>query len=388
MKYNFDEIIPRHNTGSLKYDDCMSIYGASDLLPMWIADMDFKTPDCIVDALKKRLEHPIFGYFNHSKEFYESIISWMQKRHQWQVEKDWITFAPTVVTALATLIQTFTKSGDKILVQPPVYYPFFTVVKNQNRTIVENPLKLEGDLYKMDFFDMENKLKTGVAMMILCNPHNPVGRCWQPEELQKVAELCLKYNTLLISYEIHSDLIMRGYRHTVVASLSSAIAENTITCMSPSKTFNLAGMTTSEVLISNEKLRSRYQDLMNNHHFLCVGNIFGELALQTAYLQGEEWLEQLLDYLTSNVQFTKELLAAKCPEITTYQHEATYVLWVNFKNFGMCHEHLREKLIKNAKLALNDGTIFGTGGECHFRMNLACPKSTIQEAVNRLSDVF
>lgn len=386
--YNFDEIIDRKHSNCVKYDGYQDIYGADGLIPLWVADMDFKTPDFVFDAIKERINHPVLGYFIHSDGFYRSIIQWMERRHQWQVEKDWIYFAPGIVPGLAFLVQAFTAPGDKVLLQTPVYHPFYYVVQNQNREIVRNPLHLVEDHFEMDYEDLETKLKAGVKMMILCNPHNPLGRCWTKEELRKVGELCLQYHCLLVSDEIHSDLMMPGYKHTPVANISKEIAENTITCMAPSKTFNIAGLATSEIIIPNENLRKQFEKVMYDGVHLFVGNIFGELALEACYTYGEEWLEQLLVYLKKNVDFVQQYIKENLPEIKTFRHEATYLPWLDFSGFRMSHEELFRKLADQARVALNDGQIFGEEGRCCFRINVACPKSTLEKAMEQIRTTF
>src|SRR5574344_354144 len=387
MKYNFDEVIPRQNTGSLKYDINLQIFGSDDLLPMWVADMDFKTPDFVVNALKKRLEHPILGYFYHTDGFYQSIVNWMWKRHQWKIEKEWITFAPGIVSGLAFLIQTFTNNGDKIIVQPPVYHPFFAVIEKQGRQIVRNPLMLIEGSYQINFSDLEEKLREGAKMMIISNPHNPVGRCWKLAELKEMAELCLAYNCLLVSVAIHSDLIMRGFKHLPVANISPEIAHHTITCMAPSKTFNIAGLATSEIIISNPELRQQFQQKMNDAVHI-LGNVFGDIALETAYTYGEDWLEQLIDYLMDNVKYCQEFIQSNLPKLRTFDHEATYLLWVDFRNLGLSHEELCHILVHKAKLGFNDGLIFGEEGRNFMRINLAYPRSVIKESMNRLQNAL
>lgn len=386
--YNFDEIIDRKHSNCVKYDGYQDIYGADGLIPLWVADMDFKTPDFVFDAIKERLNHPVLGYFIHSDGFYRSIIQWMERRHQWQVEKDWIYFAPGIVPGLAFLVQAFTAPGDKVLLQTPVYHPFYYVVQNQNREIVRNPLHLVEDHFEMDYEDLEAKLKAGVKMMILCNPHNPLGRCWTKEELRKVGELCLQYHCLLVSDEIHSDLMMPGYKHTPVANISKEIAENTITCMAPSKTFNIAGLATSEIIIPNENLRKQFEKVMYDGVHLFVGNIFGELALEACYTYGEEWLEQLLVYLKKNVDFVQQYIKENLLEIKTFRHEATYLPWLDFSGFRVSHEELFRKLADQARVALNDGQIFGEEGRCCFRINVACPKSTLEKAMEQIRTTF
>lgn len=386
--YNFDEIIDRKHSNCVKYDGYQDIYGADGLIPLWVADMDFQTPDFVFDAIKERLNHPVLGYFIHSDGFYRSIIQWMERRHQWKVEKDWIYFAPGIVPGLAFLVQAFTAPGDKVLLQTPVYHPFYYVVQNQNRQIVRNSLRLVEDHFEMDYEDLEAKLKAGVKMMILCNPHNPLGRCWNKEELRKLGELCLQYHCLLVSDEIHSDLMMPGYKHTPMAHISEAIAQNTITCMAPSKTFNIAGLATSEIIIPNENLRKQFEKVMYDGVHLFVGNIFGELALEACYAHGEEWLEQLLVYLKKNVDFVQQYIKENLPEIKTFRHEATYLPWLDFSGFQMSHEELFRKLADRARVALNDGQIFGNEGRCCFRINVACPTSTLERAMEQIRTTF
>lgn len=388
MTYNFDEIIERRGSNCIKYDGMKQFYGTNELTPLWIADMDFASPDFVLDALKKRLEHPVLGYFNRTDSFYESIIDWMHKRHHWEIQKEWILFTPGVVTALATTVLAFTSPGDKVILQPPVYNPFFYVIENQDRKIVENPLKLDGDRFVFDFADLEAKLKAGAKLLILSNPHNPVGRCWQADELQTLSELCLQYHCLVLSDEIHSDLVLRGHRHCVTASLSPDIAANTITCMAPSKTFNLAGLTSAEIIVSNPQLRNRLQHLTYDALHLNNGNIFGDIALETAYREGEEWLRQLVDYLSDNLNYLQHFIKTELPMLKTFQHEATYLLWIDFSNCGLTHAQLWQKLVGDGKLALNDGIIYGTGSDKHFRLNFACPRSTLVNVMQTLKRLF
>ena len=388
MQYNFDEIIDRTNSTSLKYDKREAIFGTDNVLPMWVADMDFRTPDFILDAIRKRIDNPILGYFYHSKAFYSSIINWMEKRHKWHIEEEWINFSPGIVTGLSAIVQAFTNKGDKIIVQPPVYHPFYYVIENQERIIVRNSLIKKEDQYYIDFDDLEKKLKEGAIMLILSNPHNPVGRCWNSEELQKLGELCFKYNCLLVSDEIHSDLIMTGYHHTPVALLSDKIAGNTITCMAPSKSFNLAGMSSSEIIISNPAIRKQLEKYLIDRLHLHLGNTFGDVALEAAYNNGAEWIDELCKYLTENVIFAKNFMATKLTGIRTFRHEGTYLLWVDFSETGLSHKELSDLLVFKAGLGFNDGAIFGKEGEKCMRINLACPKKTVEEAMLRMKTVF
>lgn len=387
MRYDFDERIVRNGSGCLKYDKTQEFFGSDDLLPMWIADMDFRTPDFILEALRKRLDHPVLGYFYHTDEFYRSMVAWMLKRHHWHISSKWICFSPGIVAGLSFLVQCLTEKEDSILIQTPVYHPFYEVIEKNGRQILANPLTLVGDHYEMDFNDLEEKLKQHPKLMIISNPHNPVARCWRPEELRQLAELCLKYGCVLISDEIHSDLMMRGYVHTPVAKLSEEIAQNTITCMAPSKTFNLAGLATSEIIIPNPDLRAKFKNFMNDtvHIF---GNIFGDVALEAAYTHGADWLDQLRDYLTDNAEYCQNFFRDNLPQIKTFSHEATYLLWVDFTELGLSHDELTHKLLTEAKLAFNDGKMFGEAGENFMRINLACPRSTVEEAMCRLKKIF
>lgn len=387
MKYDFDKIIDRKGTGCLKYDKASEFLGGEDLLPMWIADMDLAVPDFIMEALQKRTMHPVFGYFYHTEEFYHSIVRWMQTRHQWNISSKWICFSPGIVAGLSFLVQNFTEKGDKVLIQTPVYPPFYEVVGKNGRQLLANPLKIEDNGFVVDFNDLEEKLKQNPKIMIISNPHNPLGRCWTPDELRQVAELCLKYHCILISDEIHSDLIMKGFHHTPVASLSDDIAQNTITCMSPSKTFNLAGLFTSEIIIPNPEYRARFKNFMNDTVHI-YGNVFGDVALEAAYTHGAEWLDQLCAYLTDNVRYCKDFIAQNLPQVRTYRHEATYLMWLDFKGLGLIHEQLSHKLLNDAKVGFNDGKAFGEAGDNCMRINLACPRATVIEAMNRLKKTF
>ncbi len=289
MYYNFDEIINRTGTNSVKYDLRQKIFNNPDVLPLWVADMDFRTPDFILDAVQKRLEHGILGYTFIPPSFYDAVVRWNQRRHNWKIREDWISFSPGVVPALSLLIMAYTKPGDGIIIQPPVYFPFFSVIKSHKRRLITNPLQYKNGEYAMDFSDLEAKIDPGIRMLILSNPHNPTGNAWPPDVLEQLAQICIKNNILLISDEIHSDLILPGNMHTPTAGLSDKIARNTITCMSPSKTFNLAGLSTAYLVIPDRKLRLQYEEVLDRVH-VGAGNIFGIIAAEAAYNFGDEWL--------------------------------------------------------------------------------------------------
>lgn len=383
MNYNFDEIIDRRNTACLKWDYSKDFLGEDDVIPMWVADMDFKIPDFISDAIKKRANHEIYGYSARPEGYFTSIINWLDKKHHWQIEKDWIIFSPGIVPAVNLAVLTFTQPGDEIIAQPPVYFPFFSAIKDHGRTLVYNQLKLENGRLSMDFDDLEKMISTKTKMIIISNPHNPGGSAWTKAELTRLAEICIPKNILILSDEIHSDLVFKPNHHTVTATLSQEIAEKTITMIAPSKTFNLAGLSTSSVIISNPELRKAFQRALEYLH-IGLGNIFGAVASEAAYSHGVEWLEQMMDYVWGNVVFIDEYLKRNIPGIKIIIPEATYMVWLDFRNLNLKGKDLRDFVLKKAKLGLVDGSIFGPGGEGFQRMNIACPKSIIADAMHRL----
>jgi cysteine-S-conjugate beta-lyase len=382
MKYNFDKVIDRTHTSCVKYDLRQTVFEKEDVIPMWVADMDFETPDFIRDAVIRRASHPIYGYTFRDSDYYQPVIEWMQDHHGWTIQRETIVFSPGVVPALSFAVKAFTKPGDKIIIQPPVYPPIFRAVEDHDRKVTNNPLIGEGDRYRIDFRLLEEQAEDA-AMLILCNPHNPVGRCWNREELETIAQICLKHRVLVFSDEIHADLVMPGFRHQVFANLSPEAADITITAHAPSKTFNLAGLATSSVIISNPMLRASFSQLIEKMH-LGMGNLFGSVASTAAYLHGEPWRLQLLDYLNGNIGFTEDYLRKNIPALNMYRPEATYMIWLDFRNFNLDDKTLKHKLIHDAGLGFNAGTDFGPGGEGFMRMNIACPRSIVTEALDRL----
>jgi cystathionine beta-lyase len=383
MKYNFDEIIDRKNTSCVKWDFAEQYFEANDILPMWVADMDFKTPDFIVDAVKKRAAHEIYGYTVRPESYYKSMIKWIAKKHNWKIEKDWIIFSPGIVPAVNMAVLAYTKPGDKIVVQPPVYFPFFSAVKDNGRQLVYNQLKLENGRYNMDFDDLESKIDNRTKMIIISNPHNPGGSAWTNDELSKLGEICIKHNIILISDEIHSDLVIPPFKHTVAANISEEIAGVTVSMMAPSKTFNLAGMASSSVIISNPKLRNDFQVFIDRVH-VGMGNLFGMVASEAAYTHGEEWLHQMLDYVKGNLDYMEDFIKTNIPQLKMIRPEATYLVWLDFLELGFSNEDLKAFVLQKAKLGLNDGSVFGPGGEGFQRINVACPRAYLVEAMNRL----
>jgi cystathionine beta-lyase len=384
MKYNFDEIIYRSNTACVKYDLRKLFFGNEEVIPMWVADMDFRTPDFIMNAIRERAGHEILGYSIRPESYFTSLINWLKRRHNWEIQKEWITFSPGVVPAVNVAVLAFSKRRDKIIIQPPVYFPFFTAVKNHGRKLVYNQLIMDNGRYRMDYENLEQLCREGARMLILSNPHNPAGNAWTADELRRMADICLKYNTLIISDEIHGDLVNRGYKHTVVASLSPETATQTITMTAPSKTFNIAGMATASVIISNPVLRKKYRKVLDALH-IELGNVFGNVASEAAYTHGDEWLEQLLDYIDGNIQTLIEFAGKHLPLVKVIRPEATYMAWLDFSATGMNDKELKNFMIGKAGLGLNEGIQFGPGGEGYMRINLACPRQTLMKALEQLN---
>jgi cysteine-S-conjugate beta-lyase len=384
MHYNFDEIINRTGTNSLKYDGKEKYFGKNEILPMWVADMDFRTPDFIVEAIKKRASHEIYGYSLKSESFYTSVINWMQRRHKWSVKQEWISFTPGVVSALNFGVLAFSNPGDNIIIQTPVYFPFFTAIKDHGRLITVNQLKLADNKYVIDFDDFESRINEKTKVFILCNPHNPVGRVWNKEELLKLGNICIKNNITIIADEIHSDLIMSGYKHIPLATVSDEIANITITCMAPSKTFNTAGLASSIAITTNPELKKKFEALPNSFH-ISSGNLFGITALEAAYSNGDEWLNQLIEYLEENITTVEDYIHQNIPEIKVIKPEGTYMIWLDCRMLEQKAGSLKDFFINKAKVGFNNGTDFGSGGDGFMRMNIGCPRSIIIESLEKIN---
>ncbi|HLN72666.1 MAG TPA: PatB family C-S lyase [Prolixibacteraceae bacterium] len=380
--YNFDELIDRTHTNCIKYDARAAFFGKADVLPLWVADMDFKTPDFIVEAIKKRAEHEVFGYTFRGEEYNQAIINWLKRRHNWDVKAEWITFSPGVVAGLTLAIEALSKPGEGVIIQPPVYFPFADSVKGTGRELIENPLKLENGRYYFDLEDLKSKITPTTKLLLLSNPHNPGGMAWNREELSALARICIDNKILIISDEIHSDLLLPGNRHTPLAGISEEIAQNCVICMSPSKTFNTAGLTTSYLVIPNKRYWVAYERVMRLPH-LHMGNIFGNEALVAAYTHGDEWLGQLMNYLQDNLNYLEAFIKEKMPQVKVMHPDATYLIWMDFSGYGLTDEILNQKLI-DAGVGLNRGVQFGKQGKGFMRINLGCPRSTLQEAMFRM----
>lgn len=381
---NFDEVICRKNTDCVKYDFHKSRNIPEDCLPLWIADMDFKVCDKILDQLNKRIEHGIFGYSERGEGFFNSIINWMDKRFNWTIEKEWIVTVMGVVPAINFLINGLTEPGDGILIEKPVYHPFEDSIKNNNRKVVNSSLILKDGKYFMDFEDLEKKIKdNNVKLIILCNPHNPVGRVWSREELIKFGEICLKHKVTIISDEIHQDLVYKKYKHTPIASISEELSHITITCTAPSKSFNIAGLQVSNIIIKNQCLREKFQSKLKEYGIGSV-NSLGLVACEAAYKYGEQWLEEVIDYLEGNKEFFKNFIKEKLPQIKVIEPEGTYLLWVDFRGLGLNYNELEDLMLNKAKLWLDEGYIFGKEGQGFERINIACSRKILERALNQL----
>jgi len=383
MVYDFDTEIDRMPTSSVKWSLMKRITGLEDLMPLWIADMDFASPPEVVEALKERVAHPIYGYTAATEGYHNGLIKWMEKRNGWSgIQKDWILFTPGVVAGFSFAIQAYSRPGDKVIIQPPVYYPFRNQILINGRQVVDNPLKIVDGNYVMDFEDLEAKIDDNTKMIILCSPHNPIGRVWKRDELERLVEICEEKDIVIISDEIHSDLILGEIKHTPTAVISEAALQRTVTLVAPSKTFNLAGMTTADAIIPNKKLRNAFKDIIakNRTH----NNLFGIIAQDAAYNKGEAWLEELLAYLRGNLEYLEEFIKTRIPELVVYPLEGTYLAWIDCTSLAMDDEKLNDFMLKKAKLWLDEGTLFGIGGSKFMRVNIACPRTILTRALESL----
>lgn len=383
-KYDFDKLINRKGTGSMKYDSLAERFGHSDLLPLWVADMDFETPSFIVEALKKRMEHPVFGYSTIPKDYWPTVCQWISEHHDWQVEPEWLTYIPGVVKGIGMAINVFVKEDEKVIIQPPVYHPFRLVPFNNGREVVYNPLRRKPDgLYEMDFENLEQVVDEKCRMLILSNPHNPGGMVWDRETLARLAEFCYKRNILVISDEIHCDMTLWGNKHIPFASVSPEAEACSITFGAPSKTFNIAGIVSSYAVVPNDELRKTFYDWLEANE-LNWPNMFAIIATQAAFRKGEEWRREMLCYVEKNILFVEEFCCERIPQIHPVRPQASFLVWLDCTDFALSQRELVSLFVDKAGLALNDGSIFGKGGEGFMRLNVGCPQSILREALERL----
>ena len=386
-RYDFDLITDRRGSDCIKYDALKNIFGCDDLLPLWVADTDFPTPDFIMEAIRKRLEHEVLGYTFRGEGFYRSIIHWVEKSYGTTLPEGWISFTPGVVSAVTVAVMAFTQPGEKVILQPPVYFPFFESISGTGRVITENPLKLEGGRYHFDLENLEAVIDGNTRMLILCSPHNPGGMVWKREELEALGEICARHNIMVVSDEIHSDLVFEGHTHTPWWMVSESAARNSIVCMAPSKTFNIAGLSTSFTIIPNQEIRKKFDALLQTLH-ITLGNIPGMVALEAAYTHGREWLQQFMAYVEENYLFTEQFIADHLPRIRVMKPEATFLVWLDFRDYGWNDRQLSEFLARKAGVALNNGARFGFGGEGWQRLNIGCPRSLLKDGLERMALAF
>lgn len=385
--YNFNEVIDRLQTASVKWEMTREIFGTGDVLPMWVADMDFLPPREVSESITERVSHGIFGYTFITPSASEAVQGWVKKRHGWEIRKSWLVYSSGVVPSISMAIQAFTVPGDKVMLQSPVYTPFFGMTEENGRTVVNSTLVLKDGRYEIDFEDFENKLKEGVKLFLLCNPHNPGGRVWTKEELIKIGDLCFQYGCLILSDEIHSDLVYSPNKHIPLASLKEEYANITMTCIAPSKTFNIAGLQASAVVISDAGLQKRFKEQQHKNAFFGL-NIFGITGMQAAYQHGEAWLEELLVYLKENRDEIVDFIQANVPDINPIIPDSTYLIWLDCRKLGFSDDEIKDRLLNKGKLALEPGAKYGPGGEGFVRLNFACPRDTLREGLERLKKAF
>lgn len=387
MKYDFDEIIERRGTHSIKFDSMQELWGRNDLIPMWVADMDFRTPSFIVEAIKKRMEHEIFGYTKPSDEYFNSIIRWVDKRYGMKVCKEEIQYIAGIVPGIHHAVCALSEKGDKIMIQPPVYHPFKQVIEGTGRSVVQSPLILRDGRYYMDFDSMRKQIQ-GCKLYILCNPHNPGGVVWSREELETVADICKESGVMVISDEIHADMTFLPHKHLPFAMVNDWTHENTVTFMAPSKVFNMPGIIASHAIVFNNDLRERFYSYLEQND-LIMGNAFAYPAVEAAYTQGEDWLKQMLDYVYENIRLVDASLKQKMPKIKAILPEASFLIFLDCRELGYeTQEQLVDFFVNKARLGLNDGAMFGKEGTGFMRLNVATPRSIVAEAMKRLEDAY
>ncbi|MBD8070500.1 MalY/PatB family protein [Bacillus sp. PS06] len=383
----FDQVIERRGTNSAKWDLTEKLFGSSDVLPMWVADMDFMAPEKVLSVIRERLDHGIFGYNVYPSELANSIQAWVHKRHGWDINESWLSYSPGVVTALAMAIGAFTNPGDKIMTLTPVYHPFFHVVERNGRQLITIQNKLVNEQYEIDFEQLEQILTPDIKAFILCNPHNPGGKVWSKADLQRLGELCVRNGILILSDDIHSDIIVGDTPYTPLASISEEIKQQTLTFIAPTKTFNLAGIQASAVVIPNRRLKVKFDHHQGNQGLAGL-NTFGMVGMEAAYRYGEEWFDQFIAYLKGNISRLQEFIQEELPSIRMIQPDATYLVWLDCRNLGLTDKELEQLLLKKGKIGLESGPKYGPGGEGFVRINLACPRATLEEGLVRLKTAF
>ena len=386
MTYSFDKIIDRRGSNDLKHSVLQERYGRDDLLPLWVADMDFETPPFITEALRQRLDHSLFGYTVVPEELWSTIIQWVRDHHQWEVRREWLTYIPGIVKGIGMAVNVFSQEGDKVIIQPPVYHPFRLTPQGNKREVVYNPLKqLSDGYYEMDFDQLEQVTDEHCKLLILSNPHNPAGICWKQETLQRLAHFCHEHHILVLSDEIHSDMALFGHRHVPFATVSEEAAQCSITFGAPSKTFNIAGIVSSYAIVPNDSIRRRFYTWLEANE-LNDPPLFSPIATIAAYQQGETWLKEMLDYVEGNIRFLEDFFQQHLPKIKPLRPQASFLVWLDCRGLGFTHEQLIDLFVNKAHLALNDGEMFGAGGEGFMRMNVDTTRSILLQALLQLKE--
>jgi len=384
IKNTFDEVVDMTGTGSVKWELAPQIFGVDGITPMWIADMDFRGPEAVVEALKRRAEIGVYGYTGKPDYLYEAVGGWLERRHGWRVEKDWICYSPGVAAALNACVLTLTEPGDRVVIQPPVYPPFFQTVKENGRELVLNPLRLMDGKYRMDLDDLRVKIReSGAKMLILCSPHNPVGRVWSKDELERLAQICDEHGIIVVSDEIHADLVLRPHKHISLVQAAPRLENRAIVCMAPTKTFNMGGLAISFTIIPNPQLRESFLEYLKKAHLTAV-NPFSLTAADAAYRHGDEWLDRVLDYIKANFEHLADFIHRRLPELKVNVPEGTYLAWIDCRGLGLEPDDLQRFMLKEARVALNVGSTFGDEGAGFMRMNMAAPRSVLDEALARI----
>jgi cystathionine beta-lyase len=385
---NFNHIIPRNKTNAFKVDYCDRIFGREGLIPMWVADMDFASPRAVTEALIRRAQHPIYGYTARPRTHFEALQRWMRARHNWNIQTEWCLHSPTVLTSLALALDTLAPPGAPVVIQTPVYAPFYTTITRNHRNIVENPLVLKTDgSYDMDFSHLESLFASGTRHFIFCSPHNPVGRVWTKSELETLRDLVIKYNVTVFSDEIHCDIVFPGHKHTPFVTLDEELQNHVVTCVSPTKTFNMAGLAVSAIIVPNKTMRQKIEGAFLRYS-VDLTNTFAVEAFEAAFTHGEAWLNELLLYLQSNIEVIEKSLAPHSEKVRLRRPEGTYLAWLDFRGTQWNSQKLAQKLVQDAGLALEPGTKFGESGSGFARLNFACPQSTLTEALTRLEKIL
>lgn len=390
MIYDFNTVIDRSVVRTEKWskEKLKTYFGSEDVLPLWVADMDFKVSETLILDLKKRVEHGVFGYEYKSNEHHNAIIDWYKKRHNWEFNQNDLYYAPSVLTAISILVDILSDKGDQIIIQTPVYYPFSKIIKSHERVPVKNSLKLINGKYEIDFEDLEEKAKNPkTKLIILSNPHNPVGRVWTEEELRRIGDICLKYGLTIISDEIHGDIVYKNYKYTPMASVSEDISNITVTCLSPGKTFNISSLSTAAVVIINEEIARKYQSFIDKFH-MNNSNAFSTVAFESVYKKGEEWFKEFMEYLEVNLQFLRDYIKVQMPKAKVIEPEGTYLVWIDLGYLNMDAKELQQFIINEAKVAFDFGHWFGREGAGFIRINLACPRKILEQALNRLKSAI